>query len=133
MVGLGKRGKGGLTLICGGGREVREWLLKIGLPESRARVERAEQQSSKKKKKEKKEKEKKKIDYLLYFEVIMHFAFHDSMQLIAFWEIDLTPSGMGFFFGIFWPDTRLRGRNRIPCMIDIGFYGNRGNQVHKLN
>ena len=23
------------------------------------------------------------------------FCFHDTMQLIAFWEIDLTPSGMG--------------------------------------
>ena len=44
-----------------------------------------------------------RINYLLYFEVIMHFCFHDTMQWIAFWEINLTPSGMGIF-GIFWPD-----------------------------
>ena len=45
------------------------------------------------------------------------------MQLIAFWEIDLTPSGIEHL-GSFWPDIRLEAE---------ALYDLYANQVHKIS
>ena len=72
--GFGEEG-GGLTLVFWKLRNKRV-ALEDRVAWKQGKVERAKQRKKKRRrKKKKKKKKKKKINYLLYFEVIMHFAF----------------------------------------------------------